>query len=224
VKISNFRLGIGRPCNFPMVHMAFFDSWCTMEKPPFIYIPVDNGGIDQMREAIVIDALNWGCTHLFMMDCDMVYHPKTVPKLISHNLPLVGALCYRRYPPFDELILRRKKDGEGYELITEYEEDKLIRVDRTGTGCLLFQTKVFEKIPRPWFDFGTGKLKKGEARGEDFRFCDKARAAGYEIFVDPTVPAEHIASFKINRSFSDLYKALIKHKQHVINKKQKQEV
>jgi len=223
-KISNFRLGIGRPCNFQMVHMAFFDSWAVMEKPPFIYIPADQGNIDYMREVIVLEALKMGCTHLFVMDCDMTYHPKTVTKLLAHNLPIVGALCYRRYPPFDELIYKKRKNGEGYEPIFEYDDEELIKVDRTGAGCLMFQTHIFDNIPRPWFDLGAGKLKKGEARGEDFRFCDKARKAGYDIFVDPTIPAEHLASFKINRSFSDLYRALNEHKKHIANKKQQQEV
>jgi len=205
-----------------MVHLAFLDSWSMMEKPPYIYIPVDHGGVAEMREQITLEALRAGCTNLFMLDMDMTYHPKTIPRLLSHNLPMVGALCYRRYPPFDEIIYR--KNGECYENITGYDENELIKVDRTGAGCLMFQTHIFEKIPRPWFDVGVEKLKKGEARGEDYRFCDKARVAGFDIFVDPTIPADHLATFKINKSFSELYCKLIEHKKLIISKKHGQEV
>ncbi len=208
MKISNFKLGIGRPCSFEMVHLAFFDSMIQLERPPFIYLPVDRGTIDQMREQMAVDALKVGCSHLFMMDCDMTYHPQTITKLLSHDLPIVGALCYRRYPPFDSLAFR--KNGDGWVNVGHEKEDGLIKIHRTGAGCLMIQTQVFDKISRPWFDLAGPNKKMDEAKGEDYRFCDKAIKAGFEIFVDPTIPADHLATFKINKEFSDLYQRIEK--------------
>ena len=68
--------------------------------------------------------------------------------------------------------------------------DRLMKVDGVGTGCLLIHRDVLKAIDPPWFKFqythdGTIELS------EDYYFCEKAKAAGFELFLDPNCVCGH---------------------------------
>jgi len=205
MRISNESLAIGIPCSFPMVPTSFFYSFIHMERPTFHLIHADNGPIDTLRNDIVERALSLGVSNLIMVDCDMIYHPQTIPRLLSHRLPIVGALCFRRYPPFDSIMLRVNEDQTGYMSVDEWEEDELVEVDATGAGCLMFNMSVFRKMPKPWFRFQTHPDHSKLVVGEDIGFCQDLKAAGYKIFVDTSVPSDHLTTMAVNRQTNRLY-------------------
>lgn len=208
MKISNQRLAIGFPLSFPMVHSDFFFGCMMMERPEFIVLRAENGPIDALRNNLVVDAMQVGASHLMMMDCDMVYDQKTIPRLLSHQLPIVGALAYRRYPPFDPLLLKGDPIA-GYESMAEWNENELIEVDATGTGCLMFNMKVFRDMPPPWFKFREHPIAKvGGVIGEDIGFCWDLRRAGYQIFVDTSIPSKHLTTMAVNHQTFLLYRAM----------------
>lgn len=200
-EVNDVHLAIGIPHSHQLVPMAFFDSFIAMEKPPYTYIRSSAGNISNMRNELVKKALHSDCTHIIMMDTDQIYHSKTITNLLAHKLPIVGCLVYRRYPPFDPLMFRgghRKYLG-----VTEWETDGLVDVDATGTGCLLINMDVFKKLPEPWFT--EERDEDGKVTGEDFYFCETARDAGYEIFVDTSIPAGHLSQMVINEGTWKLY-------------------
>ena len=204
MRISNFKLGIGVPCNFQMVSSWFFDSFITMGKPDFVYLRSTRGNIDDMRNELVKEAIMSQCTHIIMLDADQVYHVKTITRLLSHKLPVVGCLVYRRYPPFDPLML--KGDIGGYQSITEWEPDSLVEVDATGTGCIIFETRIFLEMPYPWFRFRISP--RGGPIGEDFGFCHDLRKKGYKIYVDTSVAAGHLTTMEVNEGTWKLYRRM----------------
>jgi hypothetical protein len=209
MRCSNFKLAIGIPCDFPFIPASFFYSFALMEKPEYFFIHADNGHIDDLRNNIIDKALEIGATNLIMMDVDQVYHPQTITKLLSHRLPVVGALVHRRYPPFDSLMLKTVEIDErrnGYVSIDEWKDGELIEVDATGGGCLMFNMDVFRKIPRPWFK--ASKNPDGSILGEDIYFCQQLKAAGYKIYVDTSVPAGHLTTMVVDRNTSLLYRAM----------------
>ena len=71
---------------------------------------------------------------------------------------------------------------------------------RIPTGCLLIRMSVFDKLPRPYFRFESNE-ESGDIIGEDYIFCDRARAAGFRVWCDPALSHEigHIGQqvFKI---------------------------
>lgn len=208
MKISNFRLALGFPLSFPMVPSDFFFGCMMMERPEFIVLRAENGPIDALRNNLVVKAMENGCSHLMMMDCDMVYHPETITRLLAHRLPIVGALCYRRYPPFDPLLLQGDP-VKGYESIDKWEDGELVEVDATGTGCLMFDMAVFRKMPAPWFKFRPNPDEKvGGVIGEDIGFCWDLKRAGCRIFVDTSVPSNHLTTLAVNDGTYRLYKAM----------------
>jgi hypothetical protein len=209
MKITNLSLAIGLPLTWPYVPSPFFDSFIAMEKPDFTYIREANGPIEALRNNMVMRASKAGCTHLLMLDADMVYHPKTVTRLLSHKLPVVGALCYRRYPPFDPIVY--KGDYNTYRTIedTDYTPGDLIEVDATGAGCLLFDMTIFQQMPEPWFRFRPNPDKElGGIVGEDIGFCNDLRKAGHKIFVDTSVPSGHLSMFEVNDKTFKIFKAM----------------
>lgn len=247
---KSFKLAIGVPCTFPFVPSSFFYSFAALERPDFIFIHADNGPIDDLRNHIVQKALDMDVTHLIMMDVDMIYHPKTITSLMEHRLPVVGAMCFRRYPPFDSLILKRVAPNiQRYESIEDWKEGDLVECDATGTGCIMFDMDIFrdmnrrwqaeidafEKlrlqpfewhelpsrakdyihalerrcvhphIPGRWFVFRKD-ADTGATIGEDIGFCQELKAAGYKIFVNTAVPADHLTTLAVNQATSNLYR------------------
>ena len=205
MQISNFKLAIGIPCSYPSVPIQFFESFIKIDRPTFIPIIPKSGAIDQLRNYIVATALDKGCTHLLMMDTDQEYSVNVVTKLMSHKLPVVHCAISRRYPPFDRILY----EGElgKYITKTDYKDGDLIEVDACGTGCVMYQTKVFQDIPYPWFEFTEFN---GKTVGEDIGFCNKLKKAGYKIFVDTSIEIVHLAPFGITKEFGYLYQALLK--------------
>lgn len=205
MKVSNVKLAIGIPCSFPFVPISFVYSLLLMERPDYELIHADNGPIDTLRNDIVKKALAMDATKLIMLDTDMVYHPKTVTSLLARNLPVVGGLSFRRYPPFDSIMLKRI--GLQYESINEWEEGELVEVDATGAGCIMYDMDIFRKLPDPWFKFRKEE-DTGRSIGEDIGFCEDLRAAGYRIFVDTSVPSDHLTTLAVNRATNKLYEQM----------------
>ncbi len=63
---------------------------------------------------------------------------------------------------------------------------ELVVVPSTGMGCTLIRRAVLEAMPAPWFEH----TKPGW--GEDWVFCEKAKALGYDIHVDTAVLPGHV--------------------------------
>lgn len=105
-------------------------------------------------------------------------------------------------------------DGkQGFEDVPldEWIQGGLVRVDRTGiAACGLFDISVFENIAFPWFETIKETLPTlGEHTvGEDISFCDKARAAGYEICVDSGLEVGHLMTIAVGKDFYLMFKKL----------------
>jgi len=63
--------------------------------------------------------------------------------------------------------------------------DALTPVDFTSTGCVLIARSVLKAIPPPWFVY------EHLIGGEDRVFFEKAKAAGFQAYLDRSVIAGH---------------------------------
>lgn len=209
LKITNFKLGLGIPNNFPMLYTAFFDTFIQLYKPDCVYLPARFGSIDDMRNKIVQMAMREGCSHLFMTDTDQkLTDREMIFKMLSHNQPVVHCRVFRRYPPFDSLMFEKDIVTGGFREKTGYKNGSLVEVDICGAGCVLYSMEVFYKIDYPWFE--TKYSESGDKNGEDTVFCRKLRKAGYRIYVDTSIKISHLGVMEIDESFSILYNSLMK--------------
>jgi hypothetical protein len=210
-----FKLAIGFPLVDQSIPVQFFTSYACLDKPDkyALYLPKFPhgpfmGNIADARNSIVEQALNDGCTHLLMCDTDQIYPHDTLTRLLAHQKDVVGVRVHRRWPPFD-VILYRGDIGQ-YKHVPDSEcfSGDLVEVDATGTGCLLFDMRVFTDVPRPWFALSVHT--DGKPVGEDIYFCSKARTAGIRIFVDTDIEVGHLSLHEIGRGTYEIFKKLNK--------------
>lgn len=84
-------------------------------------------------------------------------------------------------------------DPKAYNIIVKMPREKML-CRALGTGFMLIKMDVFKHLPRPLFFFRPKVLNNEEVGviGEDIWFCDLARAYGYNIWSDPTIPIRHV--------------------------------
>ncbi len=63
----------------------------------------------------------------------------------------------------------------------------LVPIDACGTACTMIKRELFEAVEAPWYE---DRNWHGEMPG-DFRFCCKAKEAGFEIFAHFDVRCIH---------------------------------
>jgi hypothetical protein len=119
-------------------------------------------------------------THLLFLDTDMSFPADTLTRLLAHDKDIVGATYSQRMPPFHPLT------------VTEEDEhihitSGLRRVKLLPTGCMLIKVSVFNALAKPFF---TLIAEGDQLRGEDYYFCQNARAAGFEIWCDGDLSAK----------------------------------
>jgi len=129
-------------------------------------------------------------THLLFLDTDMVFPADTLTRLLAHDKDIVGATYSRRVPPFHALTVT--EEDEHIHVTAGLRQVKLM-----PTGCLLIRLGVFNALAKPYFNL---VAEGDQLRGEDYYFCEKARAAGFELWCDGDLSSQlgHIGQ-KIHR-------------------------
>lgn len=170
--------------------------------------------ITKARNALVADFLESDATDLLFIDSDIIFKSDDVLRLLalSGNKDITAGA----YP-------RRSKDKKFFTDIYLDDQnqiefrDGMLRVDRIGTGFMLIRRHVLEtmKANHPeWgyynnvnertdcalFDF---ELKNGEYYGEDYTFCNRAKADGFSIYLDPDINLPHIGTEEYTNHFGE---------------------
>ena len=152
----------------------FFDVYSSQVRPLY-----------EARNDCVRQFLTSGRTWLFFVDSDAVPSPDTIDRLTKHNKKIVGGLAHEMKLDSDgvvkriPLILKRANPGEvpaSYNVLGL--EPGLMKVDVTGTVCVMIHKSVFKQMEPPWFD----------GIAEDFYFYEKAHA---QVYVDTDVTVHH---------------------------------
>lgn len=119
-------------------------------------------------------------THILFLDSDITFPADTLSRLLAHRKDIVGGLYVQRVPPHVPLGITFEG---GHEAVTS----GLRRMKQMPTGCLLINISVFDKLSKPWFNT---KEVGEKIMGEDFYFCERALAAGFEIWCDGNLSCE----------------------------------
>ncbi len=170
---------------------------------------------DRCRNALIarfMDSPGW--THLLFVDTDVTMETGALDRLLAHRVPIVCApvpTLHRRYGPPDEqrgvtvgtnimvhddpslrgTVVDPERADAGYRRMDPDDfPPEPFTCDATGLGLCLIERGVFERVDRPWCSF-VGQFAD-ELIGEDVYFFRKARNAGFEIVVDPSIEADHL--------------------------------
>lgn len=122
---------------------------------------------------------------IFWVDADMKIPPDAPLILMRHQKDIVGCTYLRRTPPHEPMGKALGKDKVDTTKLT----GGLLEMGHMPTGCLLIHREVFRKLRRPYFRHEYVEASKPDARdefemGEDYTFCQRAREAGFRIWLD----------------------------------------
>lgn len=136
------------------------------------------------RTWLVLEAIKRGATHILFVDSDMVFPEDTLNRLLAHNKPIVGVEYNKREFPLKGV----------QEALEERSDTAIYKAKHVGTGMLLIDLTVFAKLQGSWFNFGRDS-QGALVLGEDVWFCNTARDAGYDVWVDPTIKMGHAGEY-----------------------------
>ena len=141
--------------------------------------------------------------YAWWVDSDMKFPIDAPLKMLKRNVPLVGANYRRRRFPNPGFTGMMGKAGAFTELVTDDNSPPMEKVDVLPHGMVMVHRSVYEKIPQPHYlqEYVT---ELNLEIGEDIYFCNKAKAAGFDVWVDHDLSKEiaHIGIFHFNYNLS----------------------
>jgi len=126
---------------------------------------------------------------LFLVDADLVLHPKTLLSLLFAQKDFIFEIFWTQF--YGESYYKPNAwdfHSWGYyneETILQLSEPGIYRIGGGG-ACSLLSKEILEK------GLNFNRIQSLKYNGEDRHFCSRAQALGYEIFVDTHYPAYHI--------------------------------
>ncbi len=134
--------------------------------------------LPKSRHMLARAALEVDCDALLLIDSDMEFPRDGFKRLLSHEKDIVGTFYRMRQPPYEVV----GNWGTEEDVIPPNRKG-LVQRRCTPLGFSLIRTDVFRRTPLPWFtNDWIPELEDYEP--EDYAFCRKARAAGFEVWVD----------------------------------------
>jgi glycosyltransferase involved in cell wall biosynthesis len=139
-----------------------------------------------------------GLEYCLWIDSDMVPEPTAAAQLLysarQTGADLMSGLYFKRAAPF--LACFESLPGSGH--ANDLARCSTVEIARAGFGCMLMRRRVVEIVPRPWFSYPEGVA----GYGEDYNFCDRARAHGLRIFLDYNCECGHLAVIPVTRDLA----------------------
>ena len=163
-----------------------------------INFELGNSLIADARNQLASRFLRSQCTDLVFIDSDVVWQPADLLRLLAWPVPLVAGVYQRKSSKLDFAVKFGTKIGARGELVT---------AERAGTGFMRIRRDCLEKMSgahpewrlvdakdpanRRLFALFDTSIVEGQFIGEDFTFCDRWRALGGEVLVDPKIRLAH---------------------------------
>lgn len=173
----------------------------TVNELPFLDIVFNNAKgatLAMNRIKLCQDAVDNQCDYVLFLDDDMRVPMHTVLMFLKRQVDIIACNCARR-----EIPPRPTAKGFENELVYTRENSTGIeKVKSIGTGIMMIHTDVFKNLPQPWFC--EDPIKR---IGEDVWFCNTAREAGYDIYIDHDLSKDvvHIGEFDYTHQLMEQY-------------------
>ena len=187
---NNPKVIIGLPCTEIMKSKTAHAIACAAVSEPSIIdvLMIQSCDLSSSRTWLVKEAIKRGATHLLFVDSDMLFPADIVRRLLAHDKDIISVDYNKRIFPLKSVLLKMPD--------VEVSETEPYKVAIAGTGIMLIKLALFAdpKMDKNWFSFG--RNAEGEnVIGEDGWFCNTARDAGYDVWVDPTIKVFHLGEY-----------------------------
>ena len=155
---------------------------------------------DAQRNRQVASFLATRYERLMFVDADIVPPGDAIDRLLDHDKAICGiaSQSFQFDEPFAVILEADPDVPHGYRQAQDLRGLKRLRNGAIGLACCMIKREVFEKVKPPWFEeiLIEGGLKTRDA---DFVFCEKARAAGYDVWVDCDRLTDHLVVVGLKR-------------------------
>lgn len=181
--------------------------YCGRHMPEYDFcigmIP-ERTSVAKARNEIVKAALASDVDWILWLDDDQEVPKDALPRLLAHKKDIVCGLSFVRTAPFHAMIMHGGNLQIGHMWMDDYPEG-LVECAVSPFACALTNIKVFKRIVKPWF------WDKPDGYSEDVYFAQKAREAGFKVYVDTTVKTTHMGErLRVDEDFAKRYWALVK--------------
>lgn len=169
--------------------------------------------IDRTRNALAETFLESGKEWSLWIDDDTMVPAHAIDTFKSRGKTFLSGLYLKKVKPHFPCVWTNEPDGR-IAYLTKLKRGELREVDGAGFGCAFIHRSVYEDIKKThvvglWSDRKWPVLKLREPgeedeeitpgfkypfffHMEDIWFCDRARAAGHKIYLDPAVECVHL--------------------------------
>lgn len=159
------------------------------------------------RNTLIERSLEVGSEWILFLDDDHAFPPDLLLRLLKHDKDFVCSLYLRRAQPFAPVAFSGKNEEGLYDSIdlTTMPITGLQRIHAAGGAGMMVKSEVFRAIEYPWFEHGR-VVENGEVKwnaSEDIIFCEKANAAGFDIWLDPEAQLGHMTPSSVWPSVID---------------------
>lgn len=167
---------------------------------------VGDSAVGRSRNFLTRKFLESDCTHMLMIDSDLVFSGEHIKRLMDCSEPIAAGMYFKKQEGDPQPVIN------GLSVVPEERKDSLWEVAYAGTGFIRIAREVFEKMIEVYgkdisyscdhephiteYDFwamGPYQYPDGKRRwlSEDWLFCQRARDIGYRIYVDRAVVLKH---------------------------------
>jgi len=144
--------------------------------------------IARQREQGVAVARQAKVDRILWVDSDIMVREDSLLMLLEDDKDIISGVAVGKQPPFNFIIGRKNDDGDIVPIDKLPAKRLFNDIDGVGFGFMLIKTSVFDKIEPPYFVMG-------DNLGEDYYFCNKAKAAGLDLWVDTECQVGHVGQY-----------------------------
>lgn len=170
------------------------------------YKPGGDSLVTRARNLLTNEFLKSDCTHLLWIDADIGWEPEAIWRMMDSGKDIVAGVYPKKCLPISWPMNFLKQEQN--EPLPTCPETNFIRVKDAPTGFMLIQRRVIETLIArhpEWackFSGGNNPVHgyalweawtdtDGMYLSEDFGFCRRAQAEGFEVWIDPTIKLSH---------------------------------
>lgn len=139
--------------------------------------------LPRQRCDIVKKALEINATHILFVDCDQTFPAETLHRLLIQKKDVIAANVATKKIPSMPTARMKSLRWDGDPVYTPEGSSEVQKVWRVGTGIMLINRKVFDKIGLGVFAIPY-RPEIQDYQGEDWSMCEAMEANGFDIWID----------------------------------------
>jgi len=136
--------------------------------------------------------------YILWIDSDQIFSAEVLEKLIAADKDIITPLIVTEDGSFSaSYVINNQEHAEGVRRLNEGDtrgKTEPMEVGNIGFGFTLIKKGVYEKIQYPWHG---PIITENSYYSEDRSFFQRAKDAGFKLWLEPTVKAWHIKSIPL---------------------------